>query len=306
MSFSAREGISTASLARASGIDLRDSLKKSMPDLRAVIAANAPPQLPKERVRKQMDNQSRGEGGRGRSNSLREDSGGRVGIVREQESKTVVARRSLPAPNSAGRYNTPTDPKKIRVTVPGLSHARTETVPVSRRDERLSRSVAQQREQRHAAQARYREDYSAKSFASAVKETMYVPPVARVPSPPRERIMPMYGGASRGITTGTVLQISNLSDTVTRTDIVDLCEACGPIESLELLGRGVAEVVFLTKDDAQEAYRRYHRRNLDGQPMICKLLTDLRSSGFAMHSPPLTRYSGLSDLDAGWGYTGGF
>ena len=43
-----------------------------------------------------------------------------------------------------------------------------------------------------------------------------------------------------------------------------------------------------------------------GQPMICKLLTDLRSSGFAMHSPPLTRYSGLSDLDAGWGYTGGF
>ena len=113
----------------------------------------------------------------------------------------------------------------------------------------------------------------------------------------------------------------------------------------------MAEVVFLTKDDAQEAYRRYHRRNLDGeavctvvgacvlcgltsvglsysaflcasicfnsrpspplpsplgQPMICKLLTDLRSSGFAMHSPPLTRYSGLSDLDAGWGYTGGF
>lgn len=45
----------------------------------------------------------------------------------------------------------------------------------------------------------------------------------------------------------------------------DLCEACGPIESLELLGRGVAEVVFLTKDDAQEAYRRYHRRNLDGE-----------------------------------------
>ena len=32
--------------------------------------------------------------------------------------------------------------------------------------------------------------------------------------------MPLYGGATRGITTGTVLQISNLSDTVTRTDIV--------------------------------------------------------------------------------------
>lgn len=64
----------------------------------------------------------------------------------------------------------------------GLTTVRSvpQTVPVSRRDERLSRSVAQQREQRHAAQARYREDYSAKSFAPAVKETVYVPPVARV------------------------------------------------------------------------------------------------------------------------------
>ena len=55
-----------------------------------------------------------------------------------------------------------------------------QTVPVSRRDERLSRSIAQQREQRHAMQARYREDYAAKSFASAVKETVYSPPMARV------------------------------------------------------------------------------------------------------------------------------
>lgn len=123
-SFSTREGISTASLARASGMDLRENLKKSMPDLRAVIKANAPPQLPKERMRKPMDIQPRGEGGRGRTTSLRED---RVGMLRgEQESKAVGARRSLPAANSSGRYNTPTDPKKIRVTVPGLSHSRSE------------------------------------------------------------------------------------------------------------------------------------------------------------------------------------
>lgn len=126
-SFSPREGISTASLALASGMDLRDSLKKTMPDLRAVIKANAPPQ-PKERVRKSVDSQPRGEGGRGRSNLLREESGGRMGMMArgEQESKAVVARRSLPASNSAGRYSAPTDPKRIRVTVPGLSHSRTE------------------------------------------------------------------------------------------------------------------------------------------------------------------------------------
>lgn len=124
-SFSPREGISTASLALASGRDLRDSLKKTMPDLRAVIKANAPPQPPKERIRKPLDNQPRGEGGRLRSSTLREDLGGRVARG-EPESKPVVARRSLPASNSVGRYSAPTDPKKIRVTVPGLTHSRTE------------------------------------------------------------------------------------------------------------------------------------------------------------------------------------
>ena len=44
----------------------------------------------------------------------------------ESESKPVAARRSLPASNSAGRYSAPTDPKRIRVTVPGLTHSRTE------------------------------------------------------------------------------------------------------------------------------------------------------------------------------------
>lgn len=72
----------------------------------------------------------------------------------------------------------------------------------------------------------------------------------------------------------------------------DLCEACGPIESLELQGRGVAEVVFLTKDDAQEAYRRYHRRNLDGESVsegVCcdesaQVRSELRNGRTPLHS----------------------
>ena len=34
---------------------------------------------------------------------------------------------------------------------------------------------------------------------------------------------------------------------------------------------GVAEVIFKYKDDALEAYRKYNQRNLDGQPMICRV-----------------------------------
>jgi RNA recognition motif-containing protein len=150
-----------------------------------------------------------------------------------------------------------------------------------------------------------RDDYVSRTFTSALKGSVY-PAAMRGPSPPRD----VYGGTHRdkgytsmftpdvhGISTGTVLMISNLSGTVSRTDIIDLCEVCGPIESAQLLGRGVAEVVFLSKDDAQEAYRRYHKRNLDGMPMVCKLVTDTRATGLAMADPTLARYSELTEYD---------
>lgn len=34
---------------------------------------------------------------------------------------------------------------------------------------------------------------------------------------------------------------------------------------------GMVEVVFKYKDDALEAFKKYNQRNLDGQPMVCKL-----------------------------------
>ena len=34
---------------------------------------------------------------------------------------------------------------------------------------------------------------------------------------------------------------------------------------------GVAEVVFRYKDDALEAFKKYNQRNLDGQPMLCRI-----------------------------------
>ena len=40
---------------------------------------------------------------------------------------------------------------------------------------------------------------------------------------------------------------------------------------------GIAEVVFKYKDDALEAFKKYNQRNLDGQPMHCKLQPASRS-----------------------------
>ena len=40
---------------------------------------------------------------------------------------------------------------------------------------------------------------------------------------------------------------------------------------------GMAEVIFKFKDDALEAFKKYNQRNLDGQPMVCKLQTTSRS-----------------------------
>lgn len=88
-----------------------------------------------------------------------------------------------------------------------------------------------------------------------------------------------YGGSgpppisqySRGLQTGTCLVISNLNSTVSKGDVIELCQAIGPLDVVRITGPGIAEVLFINKEDAMEAYKKYHHRNLDGQPMICKL-----------------------------------
>ena len=126
---------------------------------------------------------------------------------------------------------------------------------------------------------------------------------SHVPPPPISR--------SKGITTMTTMTISNLSDTVSKNDIAvslppsfppslptslspsqphslflslsqELCGAVGSLETVSMVDPGVAEVVFKYKDDALEAFKKYNQRNLDGQPMICKL--QATSRGRAMHT----------------------
>lgn len=71
--------------------------------------------------------------------------------------------------------------------------------------------------------------------------------------------------------TSTKVTITNLHLSVTRQDIEELFGAVGTLKSCRMLQPGAAEVVYTIKEDAITAYARYHNRNLDGQPMQCKL-----------------------------------
>jgi len=79
--------------------------------------------------------------------------------------------------------------------------------------------------------------------------------------------------ASKGAHHMTSMIISNLRDTVSKNDVAELCGAVGPVEAILMPAPGMAEVIFKFKDDALEAFKKYNQRNLDGQPMMCKLQT---------------------------------
>ncbi|KAF5891634.1 polymerase delta-interacting protein 3 isoform X2, partial [Clarias magur] len=70
---------------------------------------------------------------------------------------------------------------------------------------------------------------------------------------------------------GTKITVNNLHPRVTEEDIVELFCVCGALKRARLVKVGVAEVVFVRKDDAISAYRKYNNRCLDGQPMKCNL-----------------------------------
>ncbi|NXA39434.1 PDIP3 protein, partial [Eudromia elegans] len=70
---------------------------------------------------------------------------------------------------------------------------------------------------------------------------------------------------------GTKMTVNNLHPRVTEEDIVELFCVCGALKRARLVHPGVAEVVFVKKEDAIMAYKKYNNRCLDGQPMKCNL-----------------------------------
>uniref|UniRef100_A0A3P9IBA6 DNA polymerase delta interacting protein 3 n=1 Tax=Oryzias latipes TaxID=8090 RepID=A0A3P9IBA6_ORYLA len=64
---------------------------------------------------------------------------------------------------------------------------------------------------------------------------------------------------------GTKITVNNLHPRVTEEDIVELFCVCGALKRARLVKVGVAEVVFVRKEDAVSAYRKYNNRCLDGE-----------------------------------------
>ena len=82
---------------------------------------------------------------------------------------------------------------------------------------------------------------------------------------------PVADSQASHTSTAIRVTVKNLHPSVSQQDIEELFGVLGQLKSCKLVHPGVAEVVYANKQDALTAHARYHNRNLDGQPMLCKL-----------------------------------
>ncbi|XP_034046105.1 polymerase delta-interacting protein 3 [Thalassophryne amazonica] len=108
------------------------------------------------------------------------------------------------------------------------------------------------------------------------------------PNPPQPAFSPLEG---------TKITVNNLHPRVTEEDIVELFCVCGALKRARLVKVGVAEVVFVRKEDAVSAYRKYNNRCLDGQPMKCNL--HIQGNVITSDQPILLRLSDTPGAGSG-------
>ncbi|TNN58509.1 polymerase delta-interacting protein 3 [Liparis tanakae] len=96
---------------------------------------------------------------------------------------------------------------------------------------------------------------------------------------------------------GTKITVNNLHPRVTEEDIVELFCVCGALKRARLVKVGVAEVVFVRKEDAVSAYTKYNNRCLDGQPMKCNL--HIQGNVITSDQPILLRLSDTPGASGG-------
>uniref|UniRef100_A0A3Q2QDL0 DNA polymerase delta interacting protein 3 n=1 Tax=Fundulus heteroclitus TaxID=8078 RepID=A0A3Q2QDL0_FUNHE len=111
-------------------------------------------------------------------------------------------------------------------------------------------------------------------ITKVVKNDAYTaprPPVPVVPTRPNTSTAAASSSAPTfSPLEGTKITVNNLHPRVSEEDIVELFCVCGALKRARLVKVGVAEVVFVRKEDAVSAYRKYNNRCLD-QPMKCNL-----------------------------------
>lgn len=90
---------------------------------------------------------------------------------------------------------------------------------------------------------------------------------------------------------GYRIVVSNLHSSVTQNDIKELFEDIGDLLESRLVRPGVAEVIYRTHKDAEEAVDTYHNRQLDGQPMKCLLV---KPRSFNKPTAPAISYASSS------------
>lgn len=73
---------------------------------------------------------------------------------------------------------------------------------------------------------------------------------------------------------GTKLKVFNLHPVVTEDDILELFSVLGAVRRARLVKPGEAEVVYIKHENAFAAFKKYNNRDLDGQPMQIKLMTN--------------------------------
>lgn len=71
---------------------------------------------------------------------------------------------------------------------------------------------------------------------------------------------------------GAKVVVTNLQNSVTKSDIVELFGDVGALKQAKVASPGSAEVVFVNRSDAQKAVVIYHNRQLDGKAMKCQMV----------------------------------
>ena len=73
---------------------------------------------------------------------------------------------------------------------------------------------------------------------------------------------------------GAKVVVSNLQNSVSQEDILELFGDIGALKRAKVSTPGTAEVTFVNRSDALKAVEIYHNRQLDGKAMRCTLVGD--------------------------------